>query len=277
MLTTTVDGLWALQVLTGVEAIAPELGLRPILPSVESRQQALAHPIAAALTAAGVIDDAGVVDNTVVEWLTVLARRETALVLHVLRPDGDAPARAVIARFARWWVVLERSAELIRIGAAGIADTEAGATVVLAGQLQRLCGRVPAAPLHPVTLDAHAFAAAATDQRSLQAFLTGLRLDTEQLRLLTCAVDPQQSVQVSIAAIQAGQPTGRPTRTRVGQTAVTILDTPAGRIFVEQLSSAGKRWMIISPGTETGIAAAISRMLRQLPAGDDWHCYRKVV
>ena len=32
MLTTTVDGLWVLQAVTGVEQTCPELGLRPLLP-----------------------------------------------------------------------------------------------------------------------------------------------------------------------------------------------------------------------------------------------------
>ena len=41
MLTTTLDGLWVLQVLSGIEVLAPELGLRPILPSLETAQLAL--------------------------------------------------------------------------------------------------------------------------------------------------------------------------------------------------------------------------------------------
>ena len=41
MLTTTVDGLWVLQVLSGIEVMAPELGLRPHLPSVESAESML--------------------------------------------------------------------------------------------------------------------------------------------------------------------------------------------------------------------------------------------
>ena len=36
MLTTTIDGLWVLQILAGIEVLAPELGLRPILPSFET-------------------------------------------------------------------------------------------------------------------------------------------------------------------------------------------------------------------------------------------------
>ena len=88
MLTTTIDGLWVLQVLTGIEVLAPELGLRPILPSVETPQMALAHPIAAELRDVGVIDEAGQVDATVREWLTVLARRDVALMIHVSTPGG---------------------------------------------------------------------------------------------------------------------------------------------------------------------------------------------
>ncbi|EUA56726.1 espG family protein [Mycobacterium xenopi 4042] len=87
VLTTTVDGLWALQILTGIEVVAPELGLRPILPSVETPQMALLHPITAELQAAGVIDDSGTVDPIVVEWLTVLARRDVALVIQARSPQ----------------------------------------------------------------------------------------------------------------------------------------------------------------------------------------------
>src|ERR1700761_7347772 len=67
MLTTTLDGLWALQVLTGIEVLAPEMGLRPHLPSVEPKRLALDHPVAHDLRTAGVIDELGTVDGTVVE------------------------------------------------------------------------------------------------------------------------------------------------------------------------------------------------------------------
>ena len=97
MLTTTIDGLWVLQVLAGIEVLAPELGLRPILPSFETAQMALRHPIAAELRAEGVIDEAGTVDTVVVEWLTVLARRDIALLIHVRNPDvGEQPASAEV-------------------------------------------------------------------------------------------------------------------------------------------------------------------------------------
>ena len=100
MLTTTIDGLWVLQILAGIEVVAPELGLRPILPSFETAHKALAHPIAAELRAAGVIDEAGTVDSVVVEWLTVLvAQGRRASHPHARtryrRPTGEGSSGAL--------------------------------------------------------------------------------------------------------------------------------------------------------------------------------------
>lgn len=114
MLTTTLDGLWVLQVLTGIEVLAPELGLRPHLPSVESPQMALAHPAAEDLRAAGVLDHTGAIDQAVLEWLTVLSRHDVALLVHVHTPASPPtpPERVLLARFAHWWVILERCGSL---------------------------------------------------------------------------------------------------------------------------------------------------------------------
>ncbi|OHU97497.1 ESX secretion-associated protein EspG [Mycobacterium talmoniae] len=277
MLTTAVDGLWALQVLSGIEALAPELALRPILPSVETKPLALAHPVCAALRSAGVIDDAGVVDPTVVEWLTVVARRDIALLIQLRLPGDDPPARVLLARFARWWVVMERSEDLVRIGGAGTAGAEDAADTVVATQLQRLCGRLAPAPLRPVTVDADALAANVTSRDTLRAFLTAQRLDGDQLQLLMLATDPQRSAQAAIVAIQSGLETGRPTRAQVEPSVVTIMDTPAGRVVAEHVRSAGKNWMIFAPGTSRHIGGAVNQLLRRLPANDKWFSYRKVV
>lgn len=277
MLTTTVDGLWALQVLTGIEALAPELALRPIMPSAESAQLALAHPVAAQLRSAGVIDAAGTVDATVVEWLTVLARRDIALVIELRIPDESPPARALLARFARWWVVAERSEDLVRIGSAGTAGVEDAANAIIANQIRRLCGRLPPAPLHPVTLDAAALATATTGSESLRGFLLAQRLDADQLQILTMATDPQRSAQAAIVAVQSGLETGRPSRTHVEHTAVSIVDTVAGRLVAEYVSSGSKNWIIIAPGTSGHITRAINHLLRRLPADHEWYCRQKVV
>lgn len=277
MLTTTVDGLWALQVLTGIETVAPELGLRPHLPSVEPKWLALQHPVTSELRDAGVVDGLDGVDPTVVEWLTVLSRRDVSLVVDVRTPGDSEPARVLLARFAQWWVALERSADVIRISGAGTSTGEETANTVLNEQIERLCGRNHPAPLRPVTLDAGAMRIAAAGREAPQTFLAGQRLDADQVRLLTVAADPRRSAQASIVAAQSGVDTGRFQRTHIEPGAVTIIDTLEGRLVAEDVESGGKTWMIVAPGTSSNIAAAINRMMRRLPAHQDWHSYRKVV
>ncbi|HWF27561.1 MAG TPA: ESX secretion-associated protein EspG [Mycobacterium sp.] len=277
MLTTTLDGLWALQVLSGIEVLAPELGLRPHLPSVEPKQMAIQHPVAAELLAAGVIDETGAVDSTVVEWLTVVSRRDIGLIMYFRIPDDDEPPRVLLARFAQWWVALERSADIVRISGAGIASNEGSANSALNAQIERLCGSNTPAALRPVTLDAEAMRSASTSLDDLRRFFGRLDVEPDQLHMLELAADPARSAQASIAAIQAGVDTGRPTRTFIEQGGVTIIDTPEGRLVVEQVCAAGKQWTIVAPGTKSHVASAINHMVRRLPADREWYSYRKVV
>lgn len=96
MLTTTVDGLWVLQAVTGVEQTCPELGLRPLLPRLDTAERALRHPVAAELMAVGALDQAGNADPMVREWLTVLLRRDLGLLVTIGVPGGE-PTRAPFA------------------------------------------------------------------------------------------------------------------------------------------------------------------------------------
>jgi ESX secretion-associated protein EspG len=278
VLTTTVDGLWVLQILTGIETVAPELGLRAIRPSVETRDAALADPVAADLRAAGVIDESGSVNTAVVEWLTVLSRRDVAVMINVRTPEnGQALTGALLARFAEWWVVMERSEELIRVTGAGTSIAEGAANAVIRAQIERLCGTNEPAPLRPVTLDVDAMKEKATSRQALDAFLVGQRLDPDQLQILKMAADGERSAQAGIVAVQSGVALAGPSRTHVEQSAVTIIDTPEGRIVAEHEPAGGKNWMILAPGTTSNITAAVNRMMRRLPANEEWFSYRKVV
>lgn len=275
MLITTIDGLWVLQVLAGIEMLTPELALRPTLPDLETAQQALAHPVAGELRAQGVIDAAGAVDPIVVEWLTVLARRDIALLLQKLAPGGGTGAQCMLARFDRWWVSLERSGAVVRLAGVGTSHAEDGARALLQAQIERLCGAASPADFRPVSLDAAQLRAAAAAPQSLHTFLVEQPLGAAQLRILQRAADPHQSVQTSIVALQGGVETGGPTRTYVEPGAVTIIDTPEGRVVVEHNASAGGQWMVLAPGTATNIATAVNTMLSRLPAAGDWHSYRR--
>ncbi|QUR69453.1 ESX secretion-associated protein EspG [Mycobacterium spongiae] len=276
MLTTTVDGLWVLQAVTGVEQTCPELGLRPLLPRLDTPDRALAHPIAAELMAAGALDESGAADPMIREWLTVLVRRDLGLLVTMNVP-GHEPTRAAICRFATWWVVLERHGELVRLYPAGTASDEAAASELVVGQVERLCGVAEAAPLKPVTLDSDELQQSVRDGASLRSFLLSQRLDVDQLQIATMAADPARSAHAAIVALQAGIGPEKTARLVVGDSTVAIVDTPAGRICVEGVMSGQQRYQVLSPGSRSDIGGAVQRLIRRLPAGEEWHSYRRVV
>lgn len=276
MLTTTVDGLWVLQAVTGVEQTCPELGLRPLLPRLDTTERALSHPIADELRAAGALDEAGNVDPMIREWLTVLLRRDLALMVNIGVP-GREPTRASICRFASWWVVLERHAELVRLYPAGTASDEGGASDLVVGQVERLCGVAEVAPLKPVTLDTEQLLASVRDAASLRTFLLSQNLDVDQLQIVTMAADPARSAHAAIVGLQAGVGPDEMARIAVGDSTVSIIDTPAGRVCVENVISGQRRYQILSPGSRSDISGAVQRLIRRLPAGDEWYSYRRVV
>lgn len=276
MLTTTVDGLWVLQAVTGVEQTCPELGLRPMLPRLDTPERALSHPAAAELVTAGALDEAGNVDPMIREWLTVLLRRDLGLLVMIGVP-GREPTRASICRFATWWVVLERHGDMVRLYPAGTAGNEASASDLLVGQIERLCGVAEAAPLRPVTLDTEELLNSVRDAASLRTFLLEQRLDADQLQMVLMAADPARSAQANIVGLQAGVGPDELARIAVGDSTVSIVDTPAGRICIESVTSGQRQYQILSPGSRSDIGGAVQRLIRRLPAGDEWHSYRRVV
>ncbi|HEX5256456.1 MAG TPA: ESX secretion-associated protein EspG [Mycobacterium sp.] len=276
MLTTTVDGLWVLQTVTGVEQTCPELGLRPMLPRLDTPERARNHPAAAELATAGALDEAGNVDPMIREWLTVLLRRDLGLLVMIGVP-GREPTRASICRFATWWVVLERHGDMVRLYPAGTAGNEASASDLLVGQIERLCGVAEAAPLKPVTLDTEQLLNSVRDTASLRSFLLEQRLDPDQLQMVLTAADSARSAHANIVGLQAGVGPDELARIAVGNSTVSIVDTPAGRICIESVTSGQRQYQILSPGSRTDIGGAIQRLIRRLPAGDEWHSYRRVV
>jgi hypothetical protein len=276
VLTTTLDGLWVLQVLSGIESLAPELGLRPILPRTETRDMALAHPITVELRAAGAVDEAGEVDSAIAEWLTVLSRRDVALLMYVSTPADDGLVGVLFARFAQWWVVIERAQDIVRLGAMGTATAEGTANALIRGQIERLLGPLEPAQIRPATIDAEDIVSTVKSQADLRAFLLAQRIEQEQIRTLMLATDAKKSASASIVAVQSSAE-GATGRMHVEHGSVTIYDTPEGRMVVEHEPRGGKKWMIVSPGSPSNITSAINSMLRRLPAKEEWFSYRRIV
>ncbi|ORV53241.1 secretion protein EspG [Mycolicibacter engbaekii] len=282
MLTTTVDGLWVLQAVTGIESLCPELGLRPLLPRLDTPERALAHPMAQELRTIGALDEQGQADPMLREWLTVIMRRDIALMLNLSfpgQPHGDPQhlTRVSISRFASWWVVLERHGLEVRLYPAGIAADQEAAGELLVGQIERLCGVTDPAPLRPVTLDTSELLERVRSPESLRQHLAALRLDIDQQQIVAMAADPELAGQANIVAIQPGAGAEELARVAVGDTTVLISDTPAGRVCVENVDNGGRRYQIVSPGTRSDVAGAILRLIARLPAGADWHSHRRVV
>jgi len=282
VLTTTLDGLWVLQSVTGIEQLCPELGLRPLLPRLDTAEQALRHPIAEELTGIGALDGLGEVDPMIREWLTVIMRRDVALLVTLNfpgRPYGDPQhmTRVSISRFASWWVVLERHDQEVRLYPAGTAGDQNSAGDLLVGQIERLCGVTDAAPLRPVTLDTKELLERVRDRDGLRRYLADQRLDVDQQQIIMAAADPEVSGQANIVALQPGAGPEDLARMAIGDTAVLISDTPAGRVCVENIDSGGRRYQVASPGTRADVANAILRLISRLPAGADWHSHRRVV
>jgi len=265
-----------LQSVTGVEQTCPELGLRPLLPRLDIPERALQHPVAAELIAAGALDSAGNADPMIREWLTVLLRRDLGLLVNMGVP-GREPTRASICRFATWWVVLERHGDLIRLYPAGTAGDEAAASELVVGQVERLCGVADAAPLRPVSLDTEELLQSVHDAASLRAFLLSQRVDVDQLQIITLAADPARSAHAAIVALQPGVGPERTARVAVGDSTVAIVDTPAGRVCIADVISGQRRYQVVSPGSRGDIATAVQRLIRHLPAGDEWYSCRRVV
>lgn len=282
MLTTTLDGLWVLQAVTGIETLCPELGLRPLLPRLDTAERARCHPIAHELADIGALDGQGEADPMIREWLTVILRRDIALMVNLHYPGQahDAPqhmTRVSISRFASWWVVLERRDNEVRLYPVGTSTDQTSAGELLVGQVERLCGVTEPAPLRPVTLDSKELLEKVRDQDSLRRHLAAQQLDIDQQQLVSMAADPEVSGQANIIAIQPGTGPEQLGRTAIGETTVLICDTPAGRVCVENIDNGGHRYQIVSPGTRADVAAAILRLIARLPAGAGWHSHRRVV
>ena len=96
-------------------------------------------------------------------------------------------------------------------------------------------------------------------------------------RVVVRVADPARSAYAAIVALQAGVGPEKTARFAIGESSVAIMDTMAGRLCVEGLTSGGRRYQVLSPGSRSDIGSAVRRLIRYLPAGEEWYSYRRVV
>jgi hypothetical protein len=283
VLATTLDGLWALQVFTGIETLCPELGLRPHLPRAagEQPQVAVHHPVVRELVNCGAVtlgDDGPTVDKPIAEWMTVISRREVALLLLIHQPlqpqeadgGGDLPTRVALSRFGQWWVSLARYDNgMVRIGPMGTATTRDEAAGLVCREVESICGANDAARFEPIAVAADRLRALATNPAGLEQMLIEEGANVDQLRAGLALADVGRSAQCSVVALQSGQ--GRPV---VTDHFVTVGDTARGRVMVKNIRRSGQRWTVLAPGARHSINTGIVELLSSLPAGNDWFSIR---
>lgn len=271
-LTTTLDGLWALQVFAGIERVCPELGLRPHDRRCETARLASSLDVVSelvnekAITAHG---DGFLVDKPIVNWLTVLSRREVALMVLIQQPGGntDLPERVVLARRGQWWVSMAiYSNAAVAIKPMGIATTHADAATLIRRELDAICGVHEPAKFRPITV-ATTGLRACKHERDVERLVIAAGADIDQLRAGLALSRSGHSAQASICAFQQGQNTV-PT---VSNFFVTIADTDLGRMMVKNVVSGGQQWTILAPGVSAYINSAVIELLKSLPANEDWY------
>lgn len=275
-LTTSLDGLWALQVMCGVERVCPELGLRPHDPRTEPPQLAASLPVVSelveqrAITADG--DSAFMVDKPIVDWLTVLSRREVALtmLIHQSGQQSDLPRRVALCRRGKWWVSLSVfDNDTVCMQPMGVATCADAAARLIEREISAVCGTCEPAAFKPLTVPTGRLRSCRA-VRDVQQLMIDAGADVDQLRAGLALSNSGTSAQASVCAFEQGQ-NALPV---VSSHVVTIADTPLGRIMIKNITRDREQWTIIFPGISHRITIALRELLSTLPSRDDWYSVR---
>jgi hypothetical protein len=218
-------------------------------------------------------DDGVAVDRPVVEWMTVISRREVALMMLIHQPagsGGDLPIRVALSRFGQWWVSLARYDNgTVAIRPMGTATTRDAAAGLVCREVEAVCGANDAARFEPMTVATDRLLALAKNPAGLERTLIAEGATVDQLRAGLALADGGRAAQCAVVALQCGQ--GTPA---VTDQVVTVGDTPCGRMMVKNVRRGGKRWTVLAPGARHFINTGIAELLSSLPAGDGWFSIR---
>lgn len=281
-LTTTVEGLWALQALLGIESMPIALRLKPFIPSVHEDLvvETTAGPVPMQQTAeylslvqAGVIDAQGRVDDVVRDWMTVLGRPDRQVMLVVRRPAGEitdddgvrTPAVhervLVVCRHKRWMAMVARDGSEVVVDAVGESDDPATQVTLMSQPILAAFGEAPAADIEGINIPADLLQT--TMERSAghgrEAILTAmgrLGLQPAQAEIVAAAARHDESAMAVVAVIDHG------ISSTVHDRVLTVADTEYGRVsMTTTMSVDGKKWMSIWPAHQAALAADLSDLL----------------
>jgi len=278
VLTTSVEGLWVLQALLGVESMPVALHLKPFIPSahgslivetdaghVPLAQTAQYH----SLVQAGVIDEAGRVDEVVRDWMKVLGRPDREVVLVIRRPSGhpadDAPTVServlVICLHRRWMAMAARDGSEIVIGGVGEADDPDRQIELMCRVLVPAFGESVAADIDGVNVELDVLlaamgAAASSGREAVTAALAKVGLPPHEVEVVTAATRLDESAMAVVSLIDHGLDIYPHPRV------LTVADTDFGRVsFTTMTGADGKQWMSIWPTTPAGLRDDLTELL----------------
>ncbi|WP_375489207.1 ESX secretion-associated protein EspG [uncultured Mycobacterium sp.] len=285
MLTTSVEAIWVLQALLGVESMPVALHLKPFIPSVHESlmvdtdagqvpisQTAQYH----SLVQAGVIDAAGHVDDVVRDWMTVLGRPDRQVVLTIRRPSGvvvnGAPPTVhervlVICRHRRWMAMAARDGDEMVIGGVGEADDPDRQIELMCQVLVPPFGEMPAADIDGVNVPADLLqsameAAAPLGRGAVSAALAKLGLPPHEVEVVMAASRLDESAMAVVMLVDHGL------QRRAHPRVLTVADTEFGRIsFTTTTGADGKEWLSIWPTTPAGLRDDLTDLLSARQAG----------
>jgi hypothetical protein len=279
VLTTSVEGLWVLQALLGVESMPVALHLKPFIPSAHGslivETDAGRVPLAQtaqyhSLVAAGVIDEAGRVDEVVRDWMKVLGRPDREVVLVIRRPSGlttddDAPTVCervmVICLHRRWMAMAARDGSEVVIGGVGEAEDPDRQIELMCRVLVPAFGESAAADIDGVNVEMDVLlaamgAAAPSGREAISAALAKVGLPPREVEVVTAATRLDESAMAVVSLIDHGLDIHPHPRV------LTVADTDFGRIsFTTMTGADGKQWMSIWPTTPAGLRDDLTELL----------------
>ncbi|KPN47689.1 hypothetical protein AN933_24020 [Mycobacterium intracellulare subsp. chimaera] len=278
MLTTSVECVWVLQALVGVEQMPTRLHLKPYIPSahgdliVETTQGR--RPVSAtaqyhSLVTAGVIDERGQVDAAVRDWMTVLGRAEREVVLTIRRPDQPATVPAgptvhervmVVCRYQRFLAMAARDGEEMVIGGIGESEEPARRIELTCQMLLPALGEHHPADMDGINMPKDvielALQGASPSPDGVPEALRRAGLGPWEVEVIGAATRLDRSAMAVVALVD------RCPEARAHPRVLTIADTDYGRIsFTTTTGADGKEWLSIFPTTPTSLRQDLGRLL----------------
>jgi hypothetical protein len=279
VLTTTVEGLWVLQALLGVESMPVALHLKPFIPSAHGSlivETTAGHaPLSQtaeyhSLVQAGVIDGRGHVDDVVRDWMKVLGRPEREVVLVIRRPSGQVNAEdmptvnervMVVCLHRRWMAMAARDGREVVIGGVGESADPDRQIELMCRVLVPAFGDAIAADIEGVnvemdTLKSSLEAAAPAGREAISAALARVGLPPREVEVVTAATRLDESAMAVVSLIDHGR------ELHAHQRVLSVADTEYGRVSFTTTSGAdGKRWVSIWPTTPAGLHDDLAELL----------------